>query len=123
MSGTARETVDGFKALNAKPYLREATERLRALSPGKLNGEDKRRLQGGLTPRQLQVLARVAHGQTDKQIARELGLSPRTVEMHVARVLAALRCLSRAEAVRRGSEMGLIGAASMPSAPLAPLAN
>jgi DNA-binding CsgD family transcriptional regulator len=106
----AREAVDGFKALNALPYLREATERLRALSPEKLNSDDRRRLQAGLTPRQLQILARVAHGKTDKQIARELDLSPRTVEMHVARLLAALQCHSRAEAVRRGGELGLIGA-------------
>jgi DNA-binding CsgD family transcriptional regulator len=116
-----REAVDGFKALSALPYLREATERLRALSPEQLNSDDQRRLHAGLTPRQLQILARVAHGKTDKQIARELELSPRTVEMHVARLLAALQCRSRAEAVRRGSEMGLIGAGSMPTALLAPL--
>jgi len=30
------------------------------------------------------VLKRVAMGHTDKQIARELDLSPRTIEMHVA---------------------------------------
>ena len=108
----ARQAVDGFKALNAVPYLREATERLRALSPAKLNADDQRRLQAGLTPRQLQILARVAHGKTDKEIARELELSPRTVEMHVARLLTALQCRSRAEAVRRGSELGVLGAAN-----------
>ncbi len=59
-------------------------------------------------PSQLQILARVASGGTDKQIARELALSPRTVEMHVARLLAALGCRSRAEAVRRGGELGPI---------------
>jgi DNA-binding CsgD family transcriptional regulator/tetratricopeptide (TPR) repeat protein len=104
-----RDAIDGYKALGAVPYLREATDRLRALAPEGLTTADQRQLQAGLTPRQLQILARVAHGRTDKQIARELDLSPRTVEMHVARLLATLQCHSRAEAVRRGGELGLIG--------------
>lgn len=54
-----------------------------------------------LTPRQREVLAKVAHGQGDKEIARDLGLSPRTVEMHVARALAALGARNRSEAVSR----------------------
>jgi pimeloyl-ACP methyl ester carboxylesterase/DNA-binding CsgD family transcriptional regulator len=61
-----------------------------------------------LTPRQLEVLREVAHGLTDKQIARKLALSPRTVEMHVANALAALRCRTRAEAVRRATELRLV---------------
>jgi DNA-binding NarL/FixJ family response regulator len=104
-----RDAIDGYKRLGAAPYLREATDRLRALAPEGLTTADQRQLQAGLTPRQLQILARVAHGRTDKQIARELELSPRTVEMHVARLLATLHCRSRAEAVRRGGELGLIG--------------
>jgi DNA-binding NarL/FixJ family response regulator len=35
-----------------------------------------------LTPRQLQVIACVVHGLTNKETARELKLSPRTVEDH-----------------------------------------
>ena len=61
-----------------------------------------------LTPRQRQILQEVAHGQTAKQIARKLNLSPRTVEMHVARVLATLQCSSRAEAVHKAGEAGLL---------------
>ena len=63
---------------------------------------------GILTPRQLQILLAVARGQTTKQIARTLDLSPRTVEMHVARVLANLQCSSRAEAVHKANEAGLL---------------
>lgn len=54
-----------------------------------------------LTPRQREVLAQVARGRGDKEIARDLGLSPRTVEMHVARALAALGARNRSEAVSR----------------------
>jgi DNA-binding NarL/FixJ family response regulator len=64
--------------------------------------------QGALTPRQLEVLRLVAAGQTDKQIARALALSPRTVEMHVGRALEALACHTRAEAVRKAVELRLL---------------
>ena len=61
-----------------------------------------------LTPRQREILKAVAQGQTAKQIARTLDLSPRTVEMHVARVLATLQCNSRAEAVHKAGQAGLL---------------
>jgi pimeloyl-ACP methyl ester carboxylesterase/DNA-binding CsgD family transcriptional regulator len=59
---------------------------------------------GSLTPRQLDVLARVARGHTDKEIARDLRLSPRTVEMHVAGAMKALGAKTRAEAVAKSNE-------------------
>ena len=43
-----------------------------------------------LSPREREVVTQLAHGLTSKQIARELGLSPRTVEMHRARLLRKL---------------------------------
>jgi pimeloyl-ACP methyl ester carboxylesterase/DNA-binding CsgD family transcriptional regulator len=61
-----------------------------------------------LTPRQLDVLRGVARGLTDKEIASDLSLSPRTVEMHVARALASLECANRAEAVRKAVGLGLL---------------
>jgi pimeloyl-ACP methyl ester carboxylesterase/DNA-binding CsgD family transcriptional regulator len=61
-----------------------------------------------LTSRQIDVLRGVARGLTDKAIARELSLSPRTVEMHVARVLAALDCANRAQAVGKAKGLGIL---------------
>lgn len=61
-----------------------------------------------LTARQLVVLRGVARGLTDKEIAGELSLSPRTVEMHVGRALAALDCPNRAAAVREAVALGLL---------------
>jgi len=48
----------------------------------------------------------VAQGQTSRDIAGRLFLSPRTVEMHVQNSLDKLGCRTRAEAVRRLTELG-----------------
>ena len=80
---------------------------LRAFLP--VSEVEQRGATAQLTPRQLEVLREVANGQTDKQIATKLVLSPRTVEMHVARTLEALQCRTRAEAVRRATELKLLG--------------
>ena len=61
-----------------------------------------------LTGRQVDVLRHVAAGKTDKLIARELHLSPRTVEMHVAGAIKALGCATRAEAVHRATMARLL---------------
>jgi DNA-binding CsgD family transcriptional regulator len=63
---------------------------------------------GGLTRREVEVVRLVAMGHTNREIARELFLSPRTVEMHVGSILAKLDCRSRADAARRASEFGLL---------------
>ncbi|MGI9025891.1 MAG: LuxR C-terminal-related transcriptional regulator, partial [Burkholderiaceae bacterium] len=77
----------------------------------------KRARPAELTPRQREVLKRVAFGQTDKQIARDLNLSPRTVEMHVAGAMKALGGKTRAEAVRAAGERSLLGPATSTGGP------
>lgn len=52
-----------------------------------------------LSPREHQVLALLAGGRANKEVARLLGLSPRTVEIHRARMMARLGVRSFAEAV------------------------
>ncbi len=54
-----------------------------------------------LTPRQVQLLRRVATGKTNRQIARELGLSEGTVRKHLEHVYARLAVSSRTEALAR----------------------
>jgi DNA-binding NarL/FixJ family response regulator len=63
---------------------------------------------GGLTRREVEVVRLVAMGHTNREIARGLFLSPRTVEMHVGSILVKLDCRSRADAARRASELGLL---------------
>lgn len=61
-----------------------------------------------LTVRQRHVLQLLAQGSPNKQIARELGISPATVKAHVAQVLAALGAGNRTEAVMIARQRGLL---------------
>lgn len=53
----------------------------------------------GLTPRQRDVLALLAQGQSNKEIGAALGLSEATVKQHVSAILKALRASNRVQAV------------------------
>ncbi|MGW4398264.1 ATP-binding protein [Amycolatopsis nivea] len=50
-----------------------------------------------LTPREAEIAALIARGRTNKAIAAELTISPRTVDGHVERILRKLDCASRAQ--------------------------
>jgi DNA-binding NarL/FixJ family response regulator len=110
----AREAARGAERLGARPLAEAAATLLREMGEplsGALGPRRARRAEhGGLTTRQLQILREISRGLTDKEVARSLRLSPRTVEMHVANALAALDCRSRAEAVRRAAELGVLSA-------------
>ena len=62
----------------------------------------------GLTSRELDVMQLVAQGNTSRQIGHTLFISPRTVEMHVHSSMQKLQCRTRAEAVRRLTELGAL---------------
>jgi pimeloyl-ACP methyl ester carboxylesterase/DNA-binding CsgD family transcriptional regulator len=64
--------------------------------------------QGVLSRREREVLALVALGLSDAEIASQLVLSPHTVHRHVANVRRKLRQPSRAAAVAEASRLGLI---------------
>jgi DNA-binding CsgD family transcriptional regulator len=63
----------------------------------------------GLTARQLEVLALLAEGLTNSQIADRLVVSQRTVDHHVATTLRKLAVRTRAEASARAVRLGLAG--------------
>ncbi len=54
-----------------------------------------------LTPQELQVALQVARGQTNREIAQTLFLSPKTVEFHLTRIYRKLGLNARAELVER----------------------
>ncbi len=61
-----------------------------------------------LTPRELEVLAAMADGASNKAIARRLGISFHTAKFHVAAILEKLNADSRTEAVTRAAQRGLV---------------
>jgi DNA-binding NarL/FixJ family response regulator len=63
---------------------------------------------GGLTRREREVLRPLVVGRTNREIAQELFLSTRTVDMHVRNILRKLDCRSRVEAAGRAREIGLV---------------
>jgi DNA-binding NarL/FixJ family response regulator len=115
----ARAAARRAERLGARILEQRAAEQLRRLGVA-LSGAlgpraGRRNEQAGLTSRQLQMLAGISRGMTDKELARTMELSPRTVESHVAKALATLQCRSRSEAVRKASELGLLGKDRSPS--------
>jgi DNA-binding CsgD family transcriptional regulator len=58
--------------------------------------------------REFGVLRLVSVGRTNREIAKALFVSPRTVDMHVSNLLMKLGCRSRTEATHRAAELGLL---------------
>lgn len=63
-----------------------------------------------LTDRELEVLALVGQGYTNKAIGAQLGISDRTVQGHLARIFTKLQAESRTEAVMRAVSLGWLPA-------------
>jgi DNA-binding NarL/FixJ family response regulator len=67
-----------------------------------------------LTERELDVLKAAATGVSNKEIAARLELSPRTVQIHLAKVFGKLNVASRTEAVVRGLKLGILTPEDLP---------
>jgi len=67
-----------------------------------------------LTPREREVLAQIAGGASNKEAGRRLGISPRTIEVHRARIMEKLDARNAADLVR----IVLSGAANRNESPL-----
>lgn len=65
-----------------------------------------RRIQD-ITPRQRDVLLHLAMGRTNKEIGRQLDISPFTVRIHVSALLRLLDAQSRSEAATKAKAMGI----------------
>jgi RNA polymerase sigma factor (sigma-70 family) len=59
-----------------------------------------------LTGREREILALIAAGHQNREIATQLGISPRTVEVHKARIMEKLECDSLAELIRMNLAAG-----------------
>ena len=67
------------------------------------------RVELDLTRRELEVLALLARGCSNREISEEFVLSPRTVETHVQRIFMKLDVHNRTSATLRAQELGLVG--------------
>jgi DNA-binding NarL/FixJ family response regulator len=65
-------------------------------------------LSASVTARELQILSYVSEGFTIRQVASRLGLSPRTVDTHIAKIYRKLGVTNRVRAIGRATELGLI---------------
>jgi len=88
-----RAALEGFEALGADPWAERARSELRA------SGETARRrtpeAAAALTPQERQIARLVAQGLTNKEVAAQLYLSPRTIDAHLRGVFAKLGIDSR----------------------------
>jgi len=108
-----RQAHDDLQQLGALPAARLVSQRLRALGVRGLARGPRaatRESPAGLTTRELDVLALLADGLRNAQIAERLVVSPRTVDHHVSAILRKLQSSTRGEAVARAGELGLLEA-------------
>ena len=83
----------------------DAFSRQRTRLVAEMNRSEIERLLARLTPREQEVMAWVVAGQHNRDIAAELGISPRTVEVHKARMMDKLGVSNVADLVRLNLEL------------------
>lgn len=91
----ARTAISLFEGLGARPDADAAAAVLRGLS---VSGRSAPRIDGALTAREREVLALLAEGLSNQELADRLFISAKTAEHHVGRILGKLGLRSRAEA-------------------------
>jgi DNA-binding CsgD family transcriptional regulator len=118
-AGQGRKAVESMTAayriarkLGARPLAARIAAQLETLGEkveeGRHPDTAKKKRRAGLTRRQVEITRLIATGLTNKEIAQQLYLSPRTVDMHVSNILDRLDCRSRTEAAGRARELGVI---------------
>jgi DNA-binding NarL/FixJ family response regulator len=63
---------------------------------------------GPLSGREIEVLRRISHGESNKEAARTLGISPSTVRAHLENIFRKLECTTRAAATLKALTTGLL---------------
>jgi DNA-binding CsgD family transcriptional regulator len=86
-----------FEEIGARAWGARATEELQASGTRRRPPEVSRET---LTPRELQIALAVAEGRSNRDVAAQLFLTPKTVEYHLTRVYRKLSVRTRAELVR-----------------------
>ncbi|MDQ4127618.1 MAG: response regulator transcription factor [Actinomycetota bacterium] len=107
LKGASRQEIFGaIRTVHAGGSLLQPAVTDRLLERIDRGGQDK----GNLTPRELEVLALLARGLKNAEIAGRLYISERTVKFHVGSILAKLGAQNRTEAARIAVQRGLVEA-------------
>jgi DNA-binding CsgD family transcriptional regulator len=93
-----RNAIEIFDRLGAFPWEKRARAELRATGERARTREPSTLTQ--LTPQQIQIVRLVAEGASNKEVAAQLFLSPRTIDYHLRNVFVKLGISSRAELIR-----------------------
>jgi DNA-binding CsgD family transcriptional regulator len=105
-----RAALEAFERIRAEPWAERARAELRA------TGETARKRDPStvdqLTPQELQIARFVAEGLSNKEVAAQLFLSPRTIEHHLRHVFAKLGVKSRTQLARLPLGPALVAAIS-----------
>ncbi|HTX32838.1 MAG TPA: AAA family ATPase [Solirubrobacteraceae bacterium] len=105
-----REALAQFQRLGAAPAGRATAQRLRRLGVRRIERGPRRstaKNPGQLTARQVEILALLADGMTNAEIAARLFITPKTVEHHVSAILAKLGVASRKQAAAEAARLGV----------------
>ncbi|PWJ93356.1 LuxR family transcriptional regulator [Mesorhizobium loti] len=105
-----RSALEIFENLGARPVAQRVRETMRRNGVNIARGPRRttRENQAGLTQRQMEVLQLIERGFSNKRIAEQLTISPKTVDHHVSAVLGKLEAVSRGEATAAARDSGLL---------------
>jgi DNA-binding NarL/FixJ family response regulator len=99
-----RALASGFIVLQRPLFVALLDQSAAAAEPSNRDADGTPRL----TAREIEVLAALADGASNKEIARRLDISFHTVKFHVAGILDKLEAESRTEAVVKASQLGIV---------------
>ncbi|WHZ22838.1 MAG: hypothetical protein OJF47_001950 [Nitrospira sp.] len=96
----SKKTVKAIKTV-------KSTKARRVIKPAKPHKPTGKR-SNGLTPRQQEILKLVSQGNTNRDIARRLGISVRTVEVHRFNLMRRLKVRNVAQLLRQALQHGFL---------------
>ena len=76
---------------------------------------DQEKARGQLSVREIEILRLAARGMSNRDIAKKLGLSMRTVKAHLSNIFNKMRCSCRTEAIVKGFKEGYVSLDDIPS--------